>query len=57
MMVFIDAHRGRFGVEPICGALQFAPSTYWSAKRRAPSVRSVRDERLRVEIARAHACG
>ena len=54
-MAYIDAHRGRFGVEPICRALQFAPSTYWSAKRRAPSARSVRDERLKAEIARVHA--
>ena len=34
MTAYIDAHRDRFGVEPICRALQFAPSTYWSAKRR-----------------------
>lgn len=54
-MAFIDAHRDRFGVEPICRALQFAPSTYWSAKRRAPSARSRRDERLKVKIARVHA--
>lgn len=50
--MFIDAHRGRFGVEPICRALQFAPSTYWSAKRRAPSARSRRDETLKTEIQR-----
>ena len=54
-MAFIDANRDRFGVEPICRVLQFAPSTYWSAKRRAPSARSVRDERLKAEIARVHA--
>jgi putative transposase len=34
VIAYIDAHRDRFGVEPICTALQFAPSTYWSAKRR-----------------------
>ena len=54
-MAYIDANRDRFGVEPICRALQFAPSTYWSAKRRAPSARSVRDAELKVEIARVHA--
>ncbi len=54
-MAFIDAYRGRFGVEPICRVLQFAPSTYWSAKRRPASARSRRDEQLRVEIARVHA--
>ena len=55
MIAYIDAHRDRFGVEPICRILQFAPSTYWSAKRRAPSARSLRDGELRVEIAWVHA--
>jgi putative transposase len=40
---FIDAHRDEFGVEPICGVLQIAPSTYYAAKRRQPSARAVRD--------------
>ena len=40
---FIDANREEFGVEPVCAALQVAPSTYWSAKRRPPSARSRRD--------------
>jgi putative transposase len=55
MIAYIDAHRDRFGVEPICRTLQFAPSTYWSAKRRPASARAERDEVLRVEIARVHA--
>lgn len=55
MIAYVDSHRERFGVEPICRALQFAPSTYWSAKRRAPPARARRDERLKVEIARVHA--
>lgn len=54
-MAYIDAYRARFGVEPICRALQFAPSTYWSAKRRPASARSKRDTSLKVEIARVHA--
>ena len=54
MIAFIDAFRHRFGVEPICRTLQFAPSTYWSARRRPPSARSVRDEVLKVDIARVH---
>ena len=54
MIAYIDAHRGKFGVEPICRVLQFAPSTYWSAKRRPASARSLRDEELRGEIARVH---
>ena len=54
-MAYIDAHRDRFGVEPICWVLQFAPSTYWSAKRRVPSARSRRDADLKAQIARVHA--
>jgi putative transposase len=51
---FIDAHRERFGVEPICTALQFAPSTYWCAKRRPMCARVVRDDQLKHEITRVH---
>jgi putative transposase len=40
---FIDANREEFGVEPICTVLQVAPSTYYSAKKRPPSARAVRD--------------
>jgi len=42
---FIDDHRNELGVEPICRALQVAPSTYYAAKRRevAPSARAIRD--------------
>lgn len=40
---FIDANRDEFGVEPICAALQVAPSTYRSAKRRPMSARAIRD--------------
>ena len=43
---FIDESRAEFGVEPVCAALQVAPSTYWSAKRRPPSPRSKRDAAL-----------
>jgi putative transposase len=55
VIAYIEVHRDRFGVEPICRALQFAPSTYWSAKRRPPAARAVRDEELKVHIARVHA--
>ena len=58
-MAFIDAHRGRFGVEPICAVLAehgvgIAPSTYYAAKTRPPSARALRDAWLREEIARVH---
>ena len=64
-MRIIDEHRhdridGReFWVEPICRVLsehgcKIAPNTYWVAKKRPPSPRAVRDEMLKVEIARVH---
>jgi putative transposase len=40
---FIDDARGEFGVAPICDALQVAPSTYYSAKTRPLSDRTIRD--------------
>jgi len=46
MTAFIDTHRHTFGVEPICAHLPIAPSTYYAARSRPPSARSVRDEKL-----------
>ncbi|MHB8565104.1 MAG: IS3 family transposase [Acidiferrobacteraceae bacterium] len=40
---FIDANRAELGVEPICKTLQVAPSTYYAAKSRPPSARSLAD--------------
>jgi len=51
---FINEHRERFGVEPICDTLQVAPSTYYAAVSRPASARQVRDRELKVEIARVH---
>ena len=42
-MRFIAAHKGRWGVEPICRALQVAPSTYYAATSRPPPERARRD--------------
>ena len=53
-MRYIDARKGRWGVEPICRALQFAPSTYYDTASRPPSARHVRDELLKPEILRVH---
>jgi putative transposase len=50
----INAHKESWGVEPICKVLQVAPSTYYAALSRQPSVRRQRDEALKVEIARVH---
>ncbi len=58
-MRFIEAHKSRFGVEPICTVLSehgcpIAPSTYYEARHRAVSARAARDADLRVKIATAH---
>ena len=50
MVAYIDGHRDRFGVEPICTVLQVAPSTYYSAKARPASARSIRDVTLMALI-------
>jgi putative transposase len=57
MVKYIDAHRCRFGVEPICKVLRIAPSTYYEQKARHADptrlpVRMQRDERLRPHITR-----
>jgi putative transposase len=57
VIAFIDEHRDRFGVEPICSVLNaqrcgIAPSTYYASKVRPPSKRSVADAALLVEIRR-----
>lgn len=56
MTRFIDEQRDVHGVEPICHALAFAPSTYYAVKKRQqePSARAVRDAELLVEIRRIH---
>ncbi len=47
MSSFVDEHRGTHGVEPICKALQIAPSGYWkhAARQRTPALRSARARR------------
>ena len=47
---FVDAHRERFGVEPICKVLQVAPSAYRRtvARRRDPSLCSQRAQRDKI---------
>jgi len=59
MVAYIDAHRDRFGVEPICTVLPIAPSTYFrhKAEQRDPTRRSrraQRDEVLRAIIRRIY---
>jgi transposase InsO family protein len=57
MIAFIDDHRDKHGVEPICKLLPIAPSTYraHAARRRDPakaSARARRDATLREKIQR-----
>jgi putative transposase len=54
MIAYIDRHKDRFGVEPICRLLPIAPSSYYARKQRPPSARAVRDARLKVEIRRVY---
>ncbi len=51
-MSFIQTHQARWGVEPICRALQVAPSSYYAAVRRPASARQQRDAVLKVAIRR-----
>jgi len=43
MVTYIEQHKDEFGVEPICTTLEFPASTYYAAKSRLPSARSLRD--------------
>lgn len=57
MNAFIDEHRARCGVEPICTALQVAPSAYrqHAARQRNPALlpaRAQRDAQLLPEVRR-----
>jgi putative transposase len=52
---FIDEHRGRFGVEPICRVLGVSASAYYHRKTGARSARAVGDERLLGAIEAVHA--
>lgn len=60
MIDFIDTHRDRFGVEPMCRVLtehgvHIAPSTFYAAKTRPRSTRAIRDEVVLEHIRRVHA--
>ena len=59
VVAFVDDHRDRFGVEPICRVLTehgvpIAPNSYYAHKKRARSARAVRDEAVLTEIIRIH---
>lgn len=55
MSRFIDEHRGRFGVEPICRVLGVSASAYYQRATGERSARAVEDERLLARIHELHA--
>jgi putative transposase len=52
---YVDEHRGRFGVEPICTALGVSVSAYYERRSGRRSPRAVEDERLLARIKELHA--
>jgi putative transposase len=52
---YIDGHRGRFGVEPICRVLDVSASAYYQRATGQRSARVVEDERLVGRIRELHA--
>ncbi|MGW1710521.1 IS3 family transposase [Streptomyces sp. NPDC002206] len=58
-VAYIDQYKETFGVQPICDVLAetdapIAPSTYYAARTRPSSARSLRDEHFTEEIRRIH---
>jgi putative transposase len=52
--VFVDEHRARFGVEPICRTLGVSASAYYQRATGERSARAVEDERLLELIREIH---
>ena len=55
MSRYVDEHRGRFGVEPICSTLGVSASAYYRRATGERSARVVEDERLLELIKTTHA--
>jgi putative transposase len=58
-VAFVDDHKQRFGVEPICRMLsehgiKIAPNSYYAHHKRPVSARAQRDARVLAEIVRVH---
>jgi len=51
---YIEEHRGRFGVEPICQTLEVSASAYYERAKGRRSARQVEDERLLERIREVH---
>lgn len=54
MTAFIDQHRGRFGVEPICETLGVSASAYYQRASGRRSARALEDQRLLELIRTTH---
>ena len=54
MSRYIDEHRGRFGVEPICRTLDVSASAYYHRAAGHQSKRAVADQRLLERIRELH---
>ena len=55
MSRYVDGHRDRFGVEPICRTLGVSVSAYYQRRNGQRSPRAVEDERLLERIRELHA--
>ncbi len=55
MSAFVDQHRARFGVEPICRTLGVSASAYYERASGRLSARRLEDERLLARIRELHA--
>jgi putative transposase len=51
---YVDQHRARFGVEPICETLDVSASAYYQRETGERSERAIEDERLLVVIRETH---
>jgi putative transposase len=51
---FIEGHRERFGVEPICKTLEVSASAYYERAAGRRSARAISDERLLARIREVH---
>ncbi len=54
MSAFIEGHRERFGVEPICRTLEVSASAYYERAKGTRSARAIEDERLLARIRKVH---
>ena len=52
LIEFVDSHRVRFGIEPVCAVLGFPVSSYYFAKKREaePTARDSSDATLKEKI-------